>query len=770
MSGFSSAPSWLWYRMGTESRTVDAKEGSLPLRLLAFAALLTFAGAHWIGFVADPPVGRMLTVVLLAAVTGAALALSTNVPGGIPVRIASRLLLLLAAVAVAVTTTGLDDRYLTHWSELGTEIDGGLAGTTSAEWPYTGDDGWLRLTVLLGFPVTAIAAAALAFWPARRGAGLLRGCALVLIVALYALAVTERELGDPIGRGLALLVLAAAWLWLPRLNPRDALAATAALLIAGLVALPVAAGLQEREGWFDYENLSLFGDDARGPGSTFDWSHSYGPIDWPRDGKTLLRVRSSRAHYWKAQTLDHFDGLRWIHSTNTQNQDAQSEIPPRRNERWDQRLGFRVEGLESRLLVGAGTVLYVRGGALTSESGDGTIQVVDGDLERGDTYELFAYVPKPTPKQMRSAPAEFPPQFGYYTSVEIPRGVQAVPRRPSEIGPDVAVPTDRIAALAPGEALGDNPVNRMRIDASPYRRTYELARRLAVGQPTTYDVVRRVERHLERGFTYTERPASSRVPLDAFLFRDRAGYCQQFSGAMALMLRMNGIPARVAGGFSPGVRDRESGEYRVRDLDAHSWVEVWFTGIGWVAFDPTPSQAPASAQESDSRERRAGGADGGSDATGGADRAGDRGGPGDATDSGGAAVPWAGVAAIVLLPLGVLGALWLAALLRARRVRRAGGDPDLRELVWALDRLGHPVGEGTTLLELERRLTRVAGSGAARHVRSLRERRYAPPGAAASGGLDRRALRRGLARGRGPLARVRALMALPPRRIEIRRG
>jgi hypothetical protein len=106
--------------------------------------------------------------------------------------------------------------------------------------------------------------------------------------------------------------------------------------------------------------------------------------------------------------------------------------------------------------------------------------------------------------------------------------------------------------------------------------------------------------------------------------------------------------------------------------------------------------------------------------------------------------------------------LWAVALLRARRVRSAGGDPDLRELVWALGRLGQPVREGTTLLELERRLAATGGPAAAGHVRSLRQRRFAPPGTAWATGLDRRALRRALARGRGPLARLRALMALPP--------
>ncbi len=74
------------------------------------------------------------------------------------------------------------------------------------------------------------------------------------------------------------------------------------------------------------------------------------------------------------------------------------------------------------------------------------------------------------------------------------------------------------------------------------------------------------------------------------------GYCQQFSGAMALLLRMGGVPARVASGFTSGSFDRSRDEWVVRDVDAHSWVEVYFPGQGWVAFDPTPEVAPPRAQ------------------------------------------------------------------------------------------------------------------------------------------------------------------------------
>ncbi len=62
---------------------------------------------------------------------------------------------------------------------------------------------------------------------------------------------------------------------------------------------------------------------------------------------------------------------------------------------------------------------------------------------------------------------------------------------------------------------------------------------------------------------------------------------------MALLLRMGGVPARVAAGFTSGTYNSATGQWDVTDIDAHAWVEVWFPDYGWVRFDPTPAVAPA---------------------------------------------------------------------------------------------------------------------------------------------------------------------------------
>jgi hypothetical protein len=84
--------------------------------------------------------------------------------------------------------------------------------------------------------------------------------------------------------------------------------------------------------------------------------------------------------------------------------------------------------------------------------------------------------------------------------------------------------------------------------------------------------------------------ASGRDPVADFLFNVKAGHCEYFSTAMAVMLRTRGIAARVVNGFLPGEYNEAAGAYTVRQSDAHSWVEVYFPETrSWVTFDPTPS-------------------------------------------------------------------------------------------------------------------------------------------------------------------------------------
>ncbi len=124
-------------------------------------------------------------------------------------------------------------------------------------------------------------------------------------------------------------------------------------------------------------------------------------------------------------------------------------------------------------------------------------------------------------------------------------------------------------------------------------RIPELGKEWAASGPDTSDleIASRIEQRLHRGFTYsldTSAEAASRDPLLDFLFVTKRGYCEYFASAMAVLLRTQGIPARVATGFQSGYFNDVSGSWVIRASDAHAWVEAWIEGRGWVTFDPTP--------------------------------------------------------------------------------------------------------------------------------------------------------------------------------------
>jgi transglutaminase-like putative cysteine protease len=114
------------------------------------------------------------------------------------------------------------------------------------------------------------------------------------------------------------------------------------------------------------------------------------------------------------------------------------------------------------------------------------------------------------------------------------------------------------------------------------------------GATTMFDQVRAIQDHLVGGEYAYDDTVDERDDVDAldtFLFTSKRGFCQQFAPAMATMLRLLGIPTRVAIGFTPGavLDDRQPDLYTVTTKDAHSWVEVWFgPQFGWLRFEPTP--------------------------------------------------------------------------------------------------------------------------------------------------------------------------------------
>ncbi len=121
-------------------------------------------------------------------------------------------------------------------------------------------------------------------------------------------------------------------------------------------------------------------------------------------------------------------------------------------------------------------------------------------------------------------------------------------------------------------------------------RIAALANQWTAGAPDPEARAAAIEQHLRRDYSYSLDLLKVEVadPLAHFLFERRAGHCEYFASAMAVMLRTLGIPARVATGFQSGIYNPVSGWQVIRASDAHSWVEAYLPRSGWTTFDPTP--------------------------------------------------------------------------------------------------------------------------------------------------------------------------------------
>ncbi len=226
--------------------------------------------------------------------------------------------------------------------------------------------------------------------------------------------------------------------------------------------------------------------------------------------------------------------------------------------------------------------------------------------------------------------------------------------------------------------------------------------------------------------------------VDYFLFETRRGFCEHIASAMALLLRADGIPTRLVTGYGPGERNPFTGYYEVRNADAHAWLEVYYPGAGWIAYDPTfgvPSEPDAW------------GSPVGADLLAWAGRtlehavpAGVRAAAAGAAHRIGAVVDGArsGAWAIgVLLVLVVVAALVLVR--RRRRRHRRGGPPDeigeaYEALIAALGKAGHPPDPSRTPGEIRAAVAvDPALAGDAAHLSMLvlatfERARFAPPG------------------------------------------
>jgi transglutaminase-like putative cysteine protease len=330
-------------------------------------------------------------------------------------------------------------------------------------------------------------------------------------------------------------------------------------------------------------------------------------------------------------------------------------------------------------------------------------------------------------------------------------------------------PTEASLAQARQGASGGFLQQDLQVDPASQPLVSQLVSDIVPGDASRIDAARAIQKYLrtDGGFTYSltlkdtvknEFGQDERPDAISLFLRSKVGYCVQFATAMVMMAREAGIPARMAIGFLPGAADR--GTYTVRSSDAHAWPELYFEGVGWLRFEPTPSStqstvappyslapttpgtndpatntasgtASASATRPDGRNDP--GATDPSGTTGGSTGFGNWFGPGTRTT-----VLWM----VVGLLIGILGSLAvpLAARSRLRRRLRHAPDESTRvEIEWQamterIGDLGVIAPRGSTPRQAGRFYQREAylegdqTQALSRIVSGVERSRYAPPG------------------------------------------
>lgn len=244
--------------------------------------------------------------------------------------------------------------------------------------------------------------------------------------------------------------------------------------------------------------------------------------------------------YWRLLALDEYSGETWHSSADYQRSRGKlPSVEPFKGSTVHVRQSYHIERLAGPWLPAAYQATNVSDVDIQVDP-RGSALVTPGEMAADLSYQITSKVPTPTASQLIAA--------------KPPSGMDEY-RALSEISPEVL----------------------------------NLALSLTRAEPSQYKKVLAITEHLRR-FRYDERvkPGLSGSELRRFLFETRAGYCEQFSGAMAVLVRAVGYPARVAVGFLPGDYDPGSETFVVTTKHAHAWTEVFFEGVGWVPFEPTP--------------------------------------------------------------------------------------------------------------------------------------------------------------------------------------
>ena len=363
--------------------------------------------------------------------------------------------------------------------------------------------------------------------------------------------------------------------WAPAGVAAGAVTAVVASLLALLLlaTTPVASGRP----WQDWSTWGVSGEGSSR--LAFDWMLNFPGLLDPRTAAQVMRVESPVASYWRANALDSFSGVAWLSSgTFSDRLSAEGTAGP---DTLDVPHGdpaasgetvaetFTVRSLYTDFLFTGGTPkALVLAGHVPVFTDSVLALRLRRPLGPAFTYGVTALVPQVKPADLVGRGRGYPPDTLPDTMLPFPAATS------------VAGATAQEQWLA---AMNDTPADR------EWRDLYQLNRQIVRAATDPYQITLRIEQYLRSHYTYSLTPPATRYrsPYAAFLFDTKTGYCQHFAGAMAALVRFNGIPARVAVGFTTGALVAKD-TYAVDRTDAHAWVEVYFPGIGWMSFDPTP--------------------------------------------------------------------------------------------------------------------------------------------------------------------------------------
>jgi hypothetical protein len=685
-------------------------------------ALLVAAGAGaWSqllgrSLVRVAPPAALAVVVLLAA-------------GWVSRRLAGGLLVVWVPAAVWAAGAPADQLLPQAWPGLLARLVGGAQRLTAlggGSGPIR-DDPWPLAAWLLGAGVLWVAGAVLAV--SRPSSARWRAIAFGVLVAPWIAAVAVRQTDQAAWQGAAILLSGLLWFADRRLALRPALVLG---LVTALVSVGTAQAIGPRTRWFT--PASLFS--SAPPFRTLQTnSLTYGPLQGRRSGATMLEITASQPALWRMQVLDVFAEDVW----GVRSWAAALELPEPAAEPAEIAVGVR--GLRDDLVVAPGRINAVHTHGKASQAPGQAWQLTPAP-QQGDTYQVQASVVHPTAEQLQAAPAPTDGRLLAYMDLYVRHDQATAANQPPQAPTGFWAHRPEPAAHSwhrvnvPLFGQGPDPRVTAVLDRTPYSPVAALARQLAAGATSQWDVVARVHRYLlDSGrFRYTTNlPQAGPYPLVDFLLRDRVGDCQHFAGAAALLLRLAGVPTRVVVGFATGVR--QGGRFEVRDVDAHAWIEVYFQGYGWVVFNPTPAAAQAHIpRQLDPLAPAPAGP------TGSHGKLGGLGGLG-------------GLAVGVILAALATAGVWVA----RRRIRR--GPAPLGPLLEGLvGRVGGHVRTSSTLAELSVELMRLVGPQTAALATQAERARFAPD-LATPVLRPRIRIARALAEDLGPIRGVTVLIA-----------